>query len=70
MRHRQYRAIKALSADFSAEIYVPLKDRGGNPNKKGGVHMRRRLLHNSYFYLQHILKENMPCEMNKVYAEL
>ena len=28
---------KALSRDFSAEIYVPLKDRGGNPNNKGRV---------------------------------
>ena len=37
MRHRQYRAIKALSTDFSAEIYVLLKDHGGNPNNKGRV---------------------------------
>ena len=37
MRHRQYRAIKALSTGFSAEIYVPLKDCGGNPNNKGRV---------------------------------
>lgn len=28
---------KALSRDFSAEIYVPLKDRGGNPDNKGRV---------------------------------
>ena len=39
MRHRQYRAMKALSTgtDFSAETYVPLKDRGGNPNNKERV---------------------------------
>ena len=38
MQHRQYRqATKALSTDFSAETYVPLKDRGGNPSNKGRV---------------------------------
>ena len=37
MRYRQYRAMKALSTDFSAETYVPLKDRGGNLNNKGRV---------------------------------
>ena len=37
VRHRQYRAMKALSTDFSAETYMPLKDRGGNPNNKGRV---------------------------------
>ena len=37
MRHQQYRAMKALSTDFSAETYVPLKDRGGNPNNKERV---------------------------------
>ena len=39
------------------------------PVSNFAVCMRRRLLHNSCFYLQHILKEIMQCEMNKVYAE-
>ena len=42
--NEDYRAASTISSDksfeygFSAEIYVPLKDRGGNPNNKESVY--------------------------------
>ena len=40
--NKDYRAASTISSDKSlvdihAKIYVPLKDRGGNPNNKGSI---------------------------------